>query len=51
MCHTPSLYTNNKITPGFNPSGDKSFAVKGNPLGLSLSAEDRKSLIAFLKTL
>jgi hypothetical protein len=33
------------------PYGVTNFAVKGHPFGLDLSAEDRKALIAFLKTL
>ena len=39
------------VPTGFNPAGNKAFAVKGHPFGLKLSVEDRKSLIAFLKTL
>ena len=36
---------------GFKPYGVKTYAVKGHPFGLDLSAEDKKALIAFLKTL
>jgi hypothetical protein len=36
---------------GFKPYGTKTYAVKGHPFGLNLSDEDRKALIAFLKTL
>jgi hypothetical protein len=36
---------------GFKPYGMKTYAVKGHPFGLDLSAEDRGALIAFLKTL
>ena len=36
---------------GFKPDRAETFAVKGHVFGLSLSAEDRKALIAFLKTL
>jgi len=36
---------------GFKPYGTSSFAVKGHPFGLDLSEEDRRALIAFLKTL
>jgi hypothetical protein len=36
---------------GFKPYGSPSFAVKGHPFGLDLSEEDRRALIAFLKTL
>jgi hypothetical protein len=36
---------------GFRGAGVKTGAVKGHAFGLSLSAKDRKALIAFLKTL
>ena len=36
---------------GFNPNVDKPFAVKGHSFGLGLNAEDKKALIAFLKSL
>jgi hypothetical protein len=39
------------VPTGFKPYGAKTFAVKGHPFGLDLSVEDRKALIAFLKTL
>jgi hypothetical protein len=39
------------VPTGFKPYGVKTHAVKGHPFGLSLSEEDRKDLIAFLKTL
>ncbi len=39
------------VPTGFNPNGNKPLAVRGHPFGLNLSPEDRKSLIAFLKTL
>jgi Di-haem oxidoreductase, putative peroxidase len=39
------------VPTGFKPYGVKTFAVKGHPFGLSLSADDKKALIAFLKTL
>ena len=39
------------VPTGFRPYGTKTYAVKGHPFGLTLSAEDRKALIAFLKTL
>lgn len=39
------------VPTGFKPYGTKTYAVKGHPFGLNLSAEDRKALIAFLKTL
>ena len=37
--------------PASSPYGTETFAVKGHIFGLDLSAEDRKALIAFLKTL
>jgi cytochrome c peroxidase len=39
------------VPTGFKPYGAKTYAVKGHPFGLNLSAEDRRALIAFLKTL
>lgn len=39
------------VPTGFKPSGAKTYAVKGHPFGLNLSEQDRKALIAFLKTL
>ena len=39
------------VPTGFKPYGVKTYAVKGHPFGLDLSAEDRRALIAFLKTL
>ncbi len=39
------------VPTGFKPYGVKTYAVKGHPFGLSLSEDDRKALIAFLKTL
>jgi hypothetical protein len=39
------------VPTGFKPYGVKTYAVKGHAFGLNLSAEDRKALIAFLKTL
>jgi hypothetical protein len=39
------------VPTGFKPYGAKTYAVKGHPFGLDLSAEDKKALIAFLKTL
>lgn len=39
------------VPTGFKPYGEKTYAVKGHPFGLTLSEEDRKALIAFLKTL
>jgi len=39
------------VPTGFKGYGVKTRAVKGHEFGLDLSAEDRKALIAFLKTL
>jgi hypothetical protein len=39
------------IPTGFKPNGNAPYPVKGHPFGLTLSEEDRKALIAFLKTL
>jgi hypothetical protein len=39
------------VPTAFKPYGAKTYAVKGHPFGLNLSEEDRKALIAFLKTL
>ena len=39
------------VPTGFKGYGVKTRAVKGHPFGLKLSAEERKALIAFLKTL
>jgi hypothetical protein len=39
------------VPTGFKPYGAETFAVKGHVFGLDLSAEDRKALIAFLKSL
>lgn len=47
----PHRVEDNYIPTGFKPYGAKTFAVKGHPFGLGLSEEDRKALIAFLKTL
>jgi hypothetical protein len=39
------------VPTGFKPYGVKTYAVKGHPFGLELSAEDKRALIAFLRTL
>ena len=39
------------VPTGFKPYGAKTYAVKGHPFGLKLSDDDKKALIAFLKTL
>jgi Di-haem oxidoreductase, putative peroxidase len=47
----PNRVRDDYVPTGFKPYGAKAFAVKGHPFGLDLSVEDRKALIAFLKTL
>jgi hypothetical protein len=42
---------NDYVPTGFMPYGAKTYAVKGHAFGLDLSGEDKKALIAFLKTL
>jgi len=39
------------VPTGFKPYAAKTYAVKGHSFGLGLSAEDKKALIAFLRTL
>ena len=39
------------VPTGYKPYGVKTQVAKGHAFGLALSAEDRKALIAFLKTL
>jgi hypothetical protein len=39
------------LPTGFKPYNAKTFAVPGHPFGLNLSEDDKKALIAFLKTL
>ena len=47
----PRRLRDDYVPTGFMPYGVKSYAVKGHRFGLKLSEEDRKALIAFLKTL
>jgi hypothetical protein len=47
----PHRIQDDYVPTGFRGYGVKTRAVKGHTFGLSLSAEDRKDLIAFLKTL
>jgi len=39
------------VPTGFKPYGAKTYAVQGHAFGLDLSADDKKALIAFLKTI
>ena len=47
----PRRVRDDYVPTGFKPYGAKTYAVKGHPYGLKLSEDDRKALIAFLKTL
>ncbi|MHB8652373.1 MAG: hypothetical protein ACYDA9_00690 [Terriglobia bacterium] len=47
----PRRLRDDYVPTGFRGAGVKTRAVKGHPFGLDLSAEDKKALIAFLKTL
>jgi hypothetical protein len=47
----PARLKDDYVPTGWKGVGVKTRAVKGHPYGLSLSAEDRGALIAFLKTL
>jgi hypothetical protein len=47
----PRRVRDDYVPTGFKGVGMKPRAVKGHPFGLALSPEDRRALIAFLKTL
>ena len=47
----PRRVRDDYVPTGFKPYGAQAYAVKGHPFGLDLSAEDRRALITFLKTL
>jgi hypothetical protein len=47
----PKRLSDDYLPTGFRPYGAKTFAVKGHPFGLHLTAEEKRNLIAFLKTL
>lgn len=47
----PRRQRDDYVPTGFKGYGVKNRAVKGHPFGLELSPEDKKALIAFLKTL
>ena len=47
----PGRVHNDYIPTGFKPNGNAPYPVRGHPFGLTLSEEDRKDLITFLKTL
>jgi hypothetical protein len=39
------------VPTGWKPFGARTYPVKGHQFGLDLSEDDRRALIAFLKTL
>ena len=47
----PRRLRDDYVPTGFKGAGVTTRAVKGHPFGLSLSADDRAALVAFLKTL
>lgn len=47
----PRRLRDDYVPTGFMSYGAKTYAVKGHPFGLELAADDKKALIAFLKTL
>jgi len=47
----PKRVNDDYVPTGFNPNGKAPYAVRGHPFGLDLTDEERKELIAFLKTL
>lgn len=47
----PARHKDDFMPSGFNPNIDKPFPVKGHSFGLGLSEEDKKALIAFLRSL
>ncbi len=47
----PDRLKDTHVPGGWSPPGVKTRAIKGHEFGLKLSAEDKRALIAFLKTL
>jgi hypothetical protein len=47
----PNRENDDYVPTGFIPYGKKTYAVKGHSFGLDLSPQEKKDLIAFLKTL
>ena len=47
----PARLRDDYVPTGYKPAGVKTKAVKGHDFGLELSAQDKKALIAFLKSL
>jgi hypothetical protein len=47
----PARVVEDYVPTGFKPYGAKTYAVKGHPFGLDLSASEKKDSISFLNTL
>jgi hypothetical protein len=47
----PKRLNDDYVPTGFKPYGTKTYAVKGHDFGLDLTPQEKKDLIAFLKTL
>jgi hypothetical protein len=47
----PARVRDDYVPTGFKPYGASTYAVKGHPFGLQLAPDEKKELIAFLKTL
>jgi hypothetical protein len=47
----PARLRDDYVPTGFRGAGVRTRAVKGHPYGLDLGSEDRRALIAFLRTL
>jgi cytochrome c peroxidase len=47
----PNRLKDDYVPTGWNPPGVKARAIPGHRFGLNLSPEDKRALIAFLKTL
>ncbi len=47
----PARLHQDYVPTGFKPYGARTYAVQGHPFGLNLTADEKKDLIAFLKTL
>ena len=47
----PRRLRNDYVPTGYRAYGVKTQAVRGHPFGLDLTADDRRALIAFLRSL
>ena len=47
----PKRLNDDYIPTGFKPYGSKTYPVRGHTFGLDLTPQEKKDLIAFLKTL